>query len=305
MRHGLHTLVQTLLFPLALFLSGSALSQIHTGVAIQTIVLSIDESEIDFGDKPPIPLKRDNLTTTDPANHSCCISPPPESLELIWTNFSRLTFRPSSEPDLADFLPIEDIEVTESGSLSGESRSTVAGFSNILTTLTGQITQTGVDFEIVVGAGGGLPSGEPIEFAFGTSFDGDFLVSSIAAPVLGLQAASGSATVRSWEIDPNSDNDFNLFLSLDSNGSDAPSDWFVIRLDPNGQANSFNLGSGQFEPGIAPTHQGALQDLSISELLRLNSPPADGTIFAFGVDQGDGQLNDNVEYVAIEVIYSP
>lgn len=298
MQHQFYAFVRTPVFLLALIASGSVSSQIETGIFLLELTETIEEEN-----RPPIPLKRNNLMTRDPANHSCCIPAPPEALDLVWRNFSKLTLRSSNEAIFADFLPIEDIEVSSSGSLNGETRSTVAGFSNILTTLTGQITQSGVDLEIIVGAGGGLPSGEPIEFTLGTTFEGEFLLSSISSPVLGLQTASGAAMVRNWTIDPEATDDFNLHLSLDSNGSNAPADWFVIRLDPNGQANSFNLNTGQFDPGIMPTHQGALQDVSISELLRLNSPPAEGTIFAFGVDERDGQLNDNVEYVAIEVIY--
>ncbi len=248
-----------------------------------------------------MPLSLISLTTTDPAGHSCCIEPPPENMTLDWDAVVRLFHAIDDESSTPSYLPIEDISITPYGKITGENFSTVAGRSNIRTTLSGQFMRNGIELELTVGANGGLPSGEPIRFSVETEYADDLRLIQIANPVLHLNTATDTAELYQWLIDPAIDEQVDLYLAVEDI-TELLVDWFVVMLTPEGVMSSFNIQTGQFEPGITPSYQGNLMNIDPTMLVSLETPPEPGTIIAFGVDAPDGQLNDDVRYSGIEFL---
>lgn len=256
----------------------------------------------DASTEDPFFIRTQNVQVEDPAGHSCCVLAPPEVMTLTWETWGRLSLSGGDDPAGArDYLPIEGLIVDEGGGLSGELRSTVAGFPDVLTTVSGQFSENGMYFLMTIGADGGLPSGQPIQFTFGAALDTNFHISDYAAPMLGLKAATGSTLLRTWQIGPNGTMPLGVYASLDSNNSEDDADWFILRIDANGDPFYFNLSTLQFEPGVTPSYQGPIVDIPPTQILELATPPEAGTIFAFGVDELDGELNDNIEFNAIQV----
>jgi hypothetical protein len=250
----------------------------------------------------PFSFPVSQVSTTDPAGHSCCISIPFGEFSLTWQGENRFVIGQNEGAAVLRYLPLE-VEVSSSGEISGEGESTVAGYSGVSTKASGGFTAEGIDLQLEVGENGALPSGLPITFDLFLAYEGILHFSQIAAPVLGLDAATGQ-TVSSWEVDPDQSIDFNLFLQLDGDLGNTASDWFIMMLTPAGEVSSFNLGTFQFEPGVRPTYQGPLVELPATRLFGSPVLPEEGSIIAFGVDAMDGQLNDDVTFNAIEIIYA-
>ncbi len=237
---------------------------------------------------------------SDPAGHSCCISAPFGTIRLTLPGGNNVDLGTEGAAVL-HYLPV-DATISRTGEISGESESTVAGYSNVATEVTGQFTPAGLDLRIEVGANGALPSGLPITFDMLLDYSSYFHYSQIASPVLGLSAATGQS-VRDWEIDPEKPGSFDLYLQLDESLGTTASDWFIVMLETDGDVSSFNLSSMQFEPGVAPSYQGPLIGLPATRLFSSPVQPEEGAIIAFGVDAMDGQLNENVIFNAITVVY--
>lgn len=133
----------------------------------------------------------------DPANHECCISSPPETVEVQVEN-DEITVS-SSDPDhwFNFTAPLDQT----SPIFEAETSTTVAGIANVRNTFSGEIFPDGIAIEVVLGVDGELFD-ETIEYTLEID-SGDLLTLTTAsfvsqATVDKVRTASGSNTNASF-----------------------------------------------------------------------------------------------------------
>ena len=116
-------------------------------------------------------------------------------------------------------------------------------------------------------------------------------------PAIKANGGDGPLTISSAE---------NLTISVsltcgDFCGSDA--DWWVAQSTPSGTFKYYNLSSNSMTPGLLPTHQGTLFNLSTTDLLISSDLMAGTHHFYFGVDlKMNGTLDmDAIYFDAVRV----
>ena len=239
-------------------------------------------------------------STTDPAGHGCCVIPPPSQLSFF-LNAGTVNFSQAPGISIPTWFDFGPMSLDPNLGFSGQSRSTVAGFEQILTILTGSITaEDNIEAEIRIGADGGLPDGQPITFAIDIkpqllfAFTNSPSISSNFNLDLGT-LSEGEISITEQEFTP--DSALDLFISINANNDNSEADWWIVMQDNTADAGSdlffYNLAVGAFSPGLQPTHQGPL--LSIPEpfnLLEGFVPPSNDFVIVFGVEKSrNGELD--------------
>lgn len=219
--------------------------------------------------------------TSDPGGHSCCVTPPPSLIEVFLTE-GDLVLREVDSGSVISWLDFDPVPVDSNLEFIAESRATVAGFTNILTVLTGNVTADGIEGRFSIGAGGGLPGGQSIDY--------DFLIESLVSPIIPfssylavhLQAGVGISII---DVGPEEEAPEELYLMMRDDLIAPEADWWLVTLS-GGEIRSFDLNTLTFQPGLRPTYQGPTIDIpepvgffSINQLLL----DTETTVF-FGVD---------------------
>ncbi|MBI2439928.1 MAG: hypothetical protein HYV35_00995, partial [Lentisphaerae bacterium] len=111
-----------------------------------------------------------------------------------------------------------------------------------------------------------------------------------------IQANGGGGTVTVVES-----NSLSLTIQLNAEGATGTADWWLL-ANAGSAWYFFDAASGHWQPGFQVTHQGALVDLSSTEVLRLSGLAPGVYYIYFGVDlTPDGVVNDPLDYDLITV----
>ncbi|GJM12551.1 MAG: hypothetical protein DHS20C12_09540 [Pseudohongiella sp.] len=253
----------------------------------------IDDFEVGIkeGTTTPYVLSLTTTKTTDPAGHGCCVTLPPSLIEVLLIE-GDLVLREVNGGNAIPWLDFDAMVLDSNRDFVSESRATVAGFSNILTVLSGNITQDGITGSFTIGADGGLPSAEPIIFEFAIpTVNYEFFISQYS--YLGLQATTGlGIDITTAPEDIEAPNELHLILRDDLKAPAA--DWWLVTLS-GGVIKSFDLETLTFQPGLRPTYQGPTIDIpepvKFSDFPELPPQGEDITVF-FGIDTNQNGLLD-------------
>ena len=232
--------------------------------------------------------------TADPAGHGCCVLAPPNLLRVFLLE-GELAFDQALLENPVPWFDFGSMPIDSNNEFSGESLSTVAGFSEIRSVITGQIQGSAISAVVRVGVDGGLPTGQSIDYSISITpqLGTEWFIAELGVPNLALQAAVGlglQLVVQERAVEPESP--VNLALSLDANGSNAEADWWLVLVNGD-EISSFDLATGQFVPGLVPTYQGPLQDIPSPVQVLQNFPqPSNDFTIVWGVDTNRNGLVD-------------
>ncbi len=224
--------------------------------------------------------------TTDVAGHSCCVIAPPSLIEIFILE-GDVVIRENLGGNSVPWLAFDPMAVDSNLEFIGQSRATVAGFSNILTVITGTIYQDRITGQITIGADDGLPTGAPLihEFTFTPLTGTEFFITDIGVPELALQTALGGYSIAEVEVEDENGMPPGFSLSLDAGGQGGTdAEWWLVMLI-GGELFSFDINTGLFMPGLTPTYQGPIVD--IPEAVRFwefDIPPGNDLTIFFGLD---------------------
>jgi len=249
-----------------------------------------------------------NLTvtqTSDPAGHSCCVTAPPSLIEIFLIE-GDLVFRENQSGNVIPWLDFDPMPIDSNLEFIGQSRATVAGFSNILSVLSGNVTQDGIAGSFTIGADGGLPNGQPIIYDFlleaaiglgglGVVFPTTSYL-SISVPLL----STGFVII---DVPVEEEKPEDLYILMDAQGGVTDAEWWLLML-VGGDLFSFDINSGAFLPGLQPTYQGPTVD--IPEPVKFwtfsESPPEQITFF-FGIDFVQNSILDETGLIGTGYVY--
>lgn len=253
-------------------------------------------ADLPTGTTDPQEASVEITNTSDPANHSCCVIAPPSLMEIFMQE-GELVIRETGGANSVPWLDFDPMAVDSNLQFSSQNRATVAGFSNILTVLTGTISRDSITGQITIGADGGLPTGASLNY--------DFTLSPIAGTEwfftntfsIRAQVGISFALLADQEIPrvqiSGPDDALEMFLSIDINGEEGDADWWIVMLSEDGDFFSFDLATGGFVPGLMPTAQGPLVDvpepISVLDTLFV---PTNNTTIVFGVDRDPNGVVD-------------
>lgn len=253
----------------------------------------IDDFEVGIkeGTTTPYVVVLNTTKTTDPAGHSCCVTPPPSLIEVFLLE-GDLVLREVDSGNVIPWLDFDPMVLDSNQDFVSESRATVAGFTNILTVLSGNVTQDGITGSFTIGANGGLPGGQPIIYDFGfLAAEWDLFTSEFA--YLALRANVGMG-VDFIDVLEEVDKPEELYLILRDDLKVPEADWWLVTLS-GGVIKSFDLETLTFQPGLRPTYQGPTTDIPepvrFTDFPELSAPGEDITVF-FGIDTNQNGLLD-------------
>ncbi|MCI5107403.1 MAG: hypothetical protein MRY76_11865 [Pseudomonadales bacterium] len=232
------------------------------------------------------PVQQVDLVVTDiddPAGHSCCVIQPSLSIGIFLGANFEFSFSAVDSPAPPPWLNFPSMPLDDNLEFTGQSNATVAGYPNITTVVSGGFTPEGVEGSFRVGANGGLPGGQPITYYFELSHEEglDMIIPAGALMRVDLLTSSEAeiTAIAEGERVPE-----NFYLSMISDSETADLDWWIVML-AGGEFWSFDLNTGQFEPGLRTTYQGPAID--VPEPVHFWSLPeslsGETTLF-FGVD---------------------
>lgn len=226
-------------------------------------------------EKPvPPPVTETVISVQDPAGHSCCISPPPPTVRVARVN-DRMTVSGDAE-----YFPLSGT-ITPAGAFSLFGTATVAGFADVTTTFSGNVQGSNYLGVITVGAGGELPSAEPIRFTV-----------SIPRSAMPTRPAIRANGFR-HRVQASAADVIRPMISMAA-GSQAGQngDWWLV-ASAGDAFYHFDLGVMNWRPGLLPSYTGPLTDLSYFPLPYVSLPSGAYDLY-FGFDSvPDGQLNMN------------
>lgn len=228
----------------------------------------------------------------DPAGHGCCVS---EIEKVINVSYENGKMKVSQLIQLADsdWMRFDDVAVADDLSFSGENLKTVAGFQNVVSTITGTVESGRINAKVTVGSNGALPTGQPITYdlSLTPTYGGKLFITEGDLPSLDLRVSTDSGIniidrgIRQGSL-------VNLGVAIDTEGQTGDADWWVL-MEREGAISSFNLATSQFEPGIVPTFQGPLTDLGKAAHLLLDVlPTSQEFTLVFGVDRSPNSQLD-------------
>ena len=227
--------------------------------------------------------------TSDPAGHTCCVIAPPSELEVFLLR-GQIVVREINGANAVPWIDFVPMNVDANSEFSGETFGTVAGFSNIRTTISGTIEENAIFAQLTIGADGGLPTGQPLvhNISFLPGLTGEWFPTQY----LSLYAEAGVRIDFFEEGDLGSsgwrrqDNGLELFVSMEVNGEEEGDfDWWLLMMTEEGDFFHFDLNTGQFEPGLQSTLQGPLvstpEPISVMPVVH----PPNNSVIVFGVDK--------------------
>ncbi|MEK6684954.1 MAG: hypothetical protein AABY99_01045 [Pseudomonadota bacterium] len=212
------------------------------------------------------------LTVTaieDPAGHSCCVTPPPSTVDIALKN-GDLTISGN-----ASWLPMTGT-LSANGEFLLTSVATVAGFPNIHNSFSGIYHNGDITHaKITLGTDGGLPQQTPI------SYDVNIANTGLATTINPVIRANGFR--REFSIDAGDPLSISITFGADSL-VEQTADWWAVLQTETG-LKSYNLTTGQFQDGLNVSYQGPLVHLPFTRLTLFNNGLEAGIYtFYFGVD---------------------
>jgi len=214
--------------------------------------------------------------------------------------FEEVQFIEGEEEELPGYLMFDDISIDSEGNLEGENSATVAGFSNVSSTISGQILPTHIEATLTIGANEELPGGEPLiyelEFVPDAPWPWTLVpVTPELSPAITVNGMRGEHTVGLG--DP-----IALGLSMIQGDQSGPRDWWIAAQSED-LLLTFDLESGNWTGEVKPTYSGDLFDLPQTTFFQsLEGLPAGDYTFYAGVDPMNGQLDlESIVYDAINL----
>ena len=205
----------------------------------------------------------------DSAGHSCCVDPPPSTIDFSLEN-GIITVAGD-----ASWLPMTGSLATN-GSFLLTSVATVAGFPNIHNSFSGNY-QNGIisNATITLGTDGGLPQNKSISYDVSVENVG---LATAVKPVIRANGFRREFSIKAG--DP-----LSVSITFDAaNQTTQTADWWAVMQTEVG-LKSYNLATGLFEDGLTASYQGTLIDLPFTRLTLFNNGLDSGTYtFYFGVD---------------------
>ena len=261
--------------------------------------LLIDDFDVGIksGTTTPYVVSLTVTQTTDPAGHSCCVTAAPSLIEVFLIE-GELVLREVGNGNAIPWLDFDSMPIDSNRDFVGESRATVAGFSNILTVLTGNVTSDGISGRFSIGAGGGLPSGQPINYDFNLFAEGGLRVEYPLSSYLALHLESGVG-LDILDAPETVETPEELFLVLRDDLNAPEADWWLVTLS-GGEIRSFDLDTLTFQPGLRPTLQGPTT--GIPDPVKFSDfPETQGeevTVF-FGIDTTQNGIVDEAGLIGV------
>ncbi|OGA19724.1 MAG: hypothetical protein A3H32_20190 [Betaproteobacteria bacterium RIFCSPLOWO2_02_FULL_63_19] len=214
---------------------------------------------------PPPPTETFSIFS-DPAGHSCCVDVPPSTLDISLGAFAGATLSINGS---ASWMPLSGT-IGSDGTFSLTGSGTVAGFSNVSSSFTGSVTNTGYSGKVTVGTQGEL-YGTPI--SWNVTITDPTVAARPAVRMNGFRhdyAALASDLLR-------------LSVSMKAAAQAGPSvDWWMVTVGPAG-VFYFDLAAMSWKSGLVPTYTGPLGDLPFFALPYLNLSAGTYDIY-FGFD---------------------
>lgn len=228
----------------------------------------------------------------DPANHACCVSEPVDAVSITYRE-GGLEIEAALKGVDPKWLRFSSISVDDNLAFVGENSTTVAGFTDVTSTITGVIEAGKITAKVTIGSKGKLPTGQPMVYGLSlTPTYGDKLyITEGDLPSLDLKVAT-DAGINILDRGIKEGSLLNLGLTIDTESITGAADWWIL-LANGAEISSFDLGTSSFKPGIEPTFQGELSDLATAAHWLLDvPPPSNDFTIVFGVDRTqNGQLD--------------
>lgn len=223
---------------------------------------------------------------TDPAGHSCCVIAPPSLIEvyLLEGELALDAAIASGAPEWFSFGPMA---IDDNFEFSGQSTATVAGFSNVQTTVTGVVEDGFISAKFDIGVGGNLPSGVAITYytkVVPPTYHELYFARPIGA-LFGNPLVNGlGVTFEPRGI--SDDQPIDLAVAMDTGGETGDADWWLVLLHGD-DFFYFDLTTGQFEPGLQSSFQGPLIDVlePVQVLNQFNPSFTDEFTIVWGTDR--------------------
>ena len=240
---------------------------------------------------PPPPMLT-VIGTDDPAGHGPFVTHPPSLLDIILSG-SMLTVSGT-----APWLPMSG-NVQPDNSVELSSTATVAGFSNVMNTFSGNYnsdTNLIEDGQISLGTNGALPTGQPI--TWNVNLENSSPIPQIS-PIIRANGFRDSFLVDA--SDP-----ISLTVEFEAqNMTGTTADWWLVAVS-DGVPQSFNLSTGEFENGLFPSFQGGLADVPFTRFKLMDEGLGAGShTFYFAVDTvPNGIVDESVlsfDFVQVDV----
>lgn len=211
----------------------------------------------------------------DPAGHSCCVDAPPATVAIAISG-STISITGSG----ASWLPMTGT-IDGSGNFNLTSSSTVAGFSNVDSSFVGQRSGGTYTGTITIGTQNEL-YGVPIAYDVTVSDSAN----ASAAPAVRANGFRNAVQLPTSEPT-------RLSISLGSGANIGQNgDWWMVAAASSG-IYSLNLGTMQWQSGLAPTYAGPLMAFSyLAFPMELGGLPAGQYDIYFGYDENqNGSLD--------------
>lgn len=211
----------------------------------------------------------------DPDGHSCCVKPPPSLVSLLFKD-GKITIE--DQLSATPWLPFIVIIDLVAATFEGTETSTVAGFQNVESTMSGSVSEQKLTAQISLGSSGGLPGGKPITYTVEiTPEDGWPWLAGDMETALRINGVRGSHTVAAGEA-------ISIGVSINQGASSGEGEWFIVAQSGD-QTFSLNLDTGSWLPGLNPAKSGAIENVANEGVFTLTAglPPGEYT-FYFGVD---------------------
>lgn len=291
MKHDLESKGSTLVK--ATIVSGLLLIFLIVPSLLKAQRLLIDDFEVGIksGTTTPYVVGLTVTQTSDPAGHSCCVTAVPSLIEVFLVE-GDLVLREVGNGSSVPWLDFDPMRLDSNRDFVGESRATVAGFSNILTVLSGNVTSDGITGSFSIGADGGLPGGLPINHDFQIVAEGGLRLEYHFTSFLAMHAEVGVG-ISLIDVLEDEEKPEELFLVLRDDLKAPEADWWLLTLS-GGEIRSFDPNTLTFQPGLRPTLQGPTTDIPAP--VKFTDFPTEQsekiTVF-FGVDtQQNGLLDE-------------
>lgn len=231
----------------------------------------------------------DVTKVVDPAGHSCCVTPPPSLISLLLSD-GRITVQSLTTIPWLPLITVLDALLQ----IHGTGVSTVAGYPDIETTLTGTLTADKITADISLGTDGGLPAGQAITYTVDITPDGGWpwLTETLATAVR-VNGQRGSATVVAGEP-------ISISIGIEPGSTTGEGEWYLV-AQIGDVIGSFDLESGLWQEGIHATNTETLSSQRNRHMLTIPTglPPGVYT-FYFGVDNEVNGTAD-IESLAVDV----
>lgn len=214
------------------------------------------------------------LSTEDPANHGCCVTPPPGMLSLR-INDGTITFGESGLSVFSYFF----VSLIDALLHIGDTQvGTVAGFPGITNTIQGQLKDDRIVADISLGTEGGLPQGLPITYSVELVPEGGWpWLGEPRSTALRINGFRGDQTISTGES-------VSLGVGVQADPTGGDGEWYIVAV-AGAAVFSFNSETKNWVPGLAASRSGKVSDIDHETVFRFEGGlPAGTYTFHFGID---------------------